>query len=134
MLLTLFLALVGLSSATLSDCGLGKSIFKIEDQGFSPNPPIPGQEYHYWFAYSVPPDTLVDSGTAEYSVILNGIPLNPSVESLCSQTPCPKTEGFYNESSHDIWASGISGKVVLKLSWFDDKKNLLLCSQVTERV
>lgn len=130
----LLLALFGLASATLSDCGLGKSLFKIQDQGFSPSPPISGEEYIYWFSYSVPPDVFIDSGKAEYSVTLNGIPLTPSVDVLCSQTVCPKTDGVYNETSHDVWPSGVSGKVQLKLSWYDDKDNLLLCSQVTERV
>lgn len=130
----LLLALLGLASATLSDCGKDKSVFSIQEQSFTPSPPISGQDYHYWFTYLVPPDVVVSAGSSEYSVTLNGIPLTPTVEDLCSQTSCPKTSGFYNESSTDVWPSGVSGKVVLKLSWFDDQKNLLLCSQVTERL
>lgn len=133
-MLKLLFALFGFSAATLSDCGFGKSVFTLQDQNFSPSPPIAGQEYDYWFTYSVPANTVIDSGKAEYSVTLNGIPLNPSIDDLCSQTVCPKVEGLYNESSHNIWNGGISGKVVMKLSWYDGNNNLLLCSQVTERI
>jgi hypothetical protein len=122
------------SSATLADCGLGKSVFKIETQGFSPDPPVPGQEYEYWFYYTVPEGVSVDAGTVKYSLTLNGIPFSPTVDDLCTQTFCPKTSGSYNETSKDVWPTGVSGKIVTKLEWFDTNSNLLLCSQVTEKM
>ena len=122
------------SSATVADCGQGKSLFKIQDQSFSPEPPVGDQPYDYWFTYVVPDGVTVNAGTAKYSLTLNGIPFTPSTEDLCSQTSCPKTSGFYNESSTDTWPAGVSGKVVTKLEWFDAAGTLLLCSQTTERV
>ena len=133
---TLLLAFAGLTSvsATVADCGQGKSIFQIVDQSFSPEPPVAGKPYDYWFTYTVPDGVTVDAGSALYSVTLNGIPFPGTKEDLCLQTSCPKGPGFHNESSTDIWPSGVSGKIVTKLEWFDATGALLLCSQTTERV
>lgn len=131
------LTLAGLfssSSATVADCGAGKSVFQIQDQSFSPEPPVANQPYDYWFTYTVPDGVTVDAGSAVYSVTLNGIPFPATKEDLCAQTSCPKSPGLHNESSTDVWPSGVSGKIVTKLEWFDAAGNLLLCSQTTERV
>lgn len=121
-------------SSSVADCGLGKSVFTIVDQSFSPEPPVADKPYDYWFYYSVPEGVEVTGGTAKYSLNLNGIPFTPSTEDLCTQTSCPKVAGYHNETSTDTWPGGISGKVVSKLEWFDTNGNLLLCSQTTERV
>ena len=130
----LLLAFAGFSSATVADCGQGKSVFQIVDQSFSPEPPVANQPYDYWFTYTVPDGVSVDAGSAVYSVSLNGIPFPATKEDLCVQTSCPKVSGFYNETSTDTWPSGVSGKIVTKLEWFDAAGTLLLCSQTTERV
>ncbi len=122
------------SSSTLADCGAGKGLFTIVSQGFWPEPPVAGQPYDYWFFYTVPDGLTVEAGTTKYSLSLNGIPFTPTVDDLCTQTFCPKTPGSYNESSSDTWPSGISGKIITKLEWYDSAGSLLLCSQVTERV
>ena len=128
------LSLFGLTYATVSDCGQGKSIFQIQQQSFSPEPPVANEAYDYWFTYVVPDGVTVDSGTAKYSLSLNGIPFTPETNDLCTQTACPKVAGLHNESSTDTWPSGISGKIVTKLEWFDSNGNLLLCSLTTEKV
>lgn len=129
-----FVSMFATSSSTVADCGAGKSLFQIVDQSFSPEPPVANQPYDYWFYYQVPEGVTVDAGTTKYSLSLNGIPFAPTVDDLCAQTSCPKTAGFHNESSTDTWPSGVSGKIVTKLEWFDATGNLLLCSQTTERV
>ena len=137
MLKTLFLFISGVIfsvDSTITDCGVGKSVFTIESQGFYPEPPVANEKYDYWFYYTVPNGVTVSSGTAKYSFSLNGIPFSPTTEDLCTQTFCPKTAGSYNESSTDTWPSGISGKIVTKLEWFDANGNLLVCSQTTEKV
>jgi hypothetical protein len=121
-------------SASVADCGQGKSLFTIGDQSFSPEPPVTNQPYSYWFTYTVPDGVTVTGGTTKYSLTLNGIPFTPSTDDLCTQTACPKVAGFYNESSEDTWPGGFSGKIVTKLEWFDTEGTLLLCSQTTERV
>lgn len=133
-LLLLASAFFASTSASVADCGQGKSLFTILEQSFSPEPPVANQPYDYWFVYQVPDGLEVNAGTAKYSLSLNGIPFTPSVDDLCTQSACPKVAGIHNESSTDTWPSGVSGKVVTKLEWFDATGNLLLCSQTTERV
>lgn len=120
--------------STVSDCGAGNTLFTIQEQSFSPSPPVAGKPYDYWFTYTVPDGTSVDAGTSKYSLTLNSIPFTPEVNDLCAQTACPKVAGLWNESSTDTWPSGISGKIVTKLQWYDSAGNLLLCSQVSEKV
>jgi hypothetical protein len=127
-------AILGTVVGTVTDCGAGKSIFQIVEQGFSPEPPIANENYDYWFVYTVPEGVTVDAGTTSYGVTLNGIPFSPTIDDLCTQTSCPKVPGTYNESSSDTWPSGIGGKIVTTLKWLDPNGNLLLCSSVTERV
>lgn len=134
MLKTLLLSFFVSAAATVTDCGAGKSLFTIQSQALNPDPPTPGQAYDYWFAYTVPEGVTVDAGTASYKVTLNGIPFSPTVDDLCSQTACPKTAGFYNETSSDTWPTGVSGKIVTALEWKDGSGALLLCSQITERM
>lgn len=122
------------SSASVADCGKGATVFTIQEQSFSPEPPVTNEVYDYWFTYTVPEGVNVTGGTAKYSLTLNGIPFAPSTDDLCTQTACPKVAGFYNESSTDTWPGGVSGKIVSKLEWFDTNNNLLLCSETTERV
>jgi hypothetical protein len=120
--------------STVSDCGAGTSLFTIQQQSFSPSPPVAGQPYDYWFTYTVPDGVTVSGGTTKYSLTLNSIPFTPEIGDLCTQTSCPKVAGLWNESSTDTWPSGISGKIVTKLQWYDTAGTLLLCSQVSEKV
>ncbi len=134
MKLVALLSVLASAFASVSDCGAGISRFTIVSQGFSPEPPVANENYDYWFYYQVPDGVSVDAGTVKYSLSLNGIPFTPTVDDLCTQTSCPKTSGYHNETSKDVWPGGISGKVVTKLEWFDSQGALLLCSQTTERV
>lgn len=129
-----FAALFTHSSSTVTDCGAGKSLFTIHSQGFSPEPPTPGENATLWIDYTIPDGTTIDAGSCVYSFTLNGIPFSPSTEDLCTQVSCPLVAGEYNLSSTSVWPTGISGKIVTKIEWYDTSKNLLLCSQTTERV
>jgi hypothetical protein len=129
-----FAALFTPSSSTVTDCAAGKSLFTINSQGFSPEPPVANENSTLWIDYTIPDGTNIDAGTCKYSFTLNGIPFSPSTEDLCTQVTCPLVSGNYNLSSTSVWPSGISGKIVTKIEWYDSSKNLLLCSQTTERV
>ena len=122
------------STSTVTDCAEGKSLFQIHEQGFSPEPPIPNQDATLWIYYTIPENVNIDAGTCKYSFSLNGIPFAPTVDDLCTQVTCPLVSGTYNLSSTSTWPSGVSGKIVTKIEWYDSAKNLLLCSQTTERV
>lgn len=130
-LLSLF---ASVCTATLKDCGEGKSQFTLLKQGFSPDPPAVGDNTTLWFYYQVPDGSSVDDGTAEYKITLNGIPFPASTDPLCTQVVCPLLPGVYNLSSSSEWQGGISGKVVSRISWYSSDRSLLLCSELTVRV
>lgn len=133
-LVLLFSLLAGVTQAQVIDCAAGKSTFQINSQGFSPNPPVVGENATLWIDYTVPEGVTVDSGTAKYSVSLNGIPFPPTTEDLCTQIECPQVPGTYNITSTSVWDGGVSGKIVSKIQWYNTAGTELLCSQTTFRV
>jgi uncharacterized membrane protein len=77
----------------------------------------------------------VTNGTATYKITLNGIPLSPTVDSLCTQTACPKESNVdYNETSWSIFPSGVSGKIASRIEWKDQDASPLWCIETTWRV
>lgn len=132
-LATAFAALFSLNTTSVSDCAAGKSVFQINSQGFGPEPPVAGQNVTLWIDYTVPDGVTVNAGKAKYSVTYNGIPFPASTEDLCTQITCPQVPGTYNITSTSEWPSGLSGKIVTKIQWYDDSGNELLCSQTTEK-
>jgi hypothetical protein len=129
-----FFAALTAATATVSDCGAGKSLFTINSQGFEPDPPIVGENATLWIDYTVPDGVTVDAGTAVYSITLNGIPFPATKDDLCTQITCPQEPGTLNITSASVWEGGVSGKIVSKIEWFNPSNELLLCSQTTIRV
>ena len=130
-----FLAfLIQVAQASVADCGGGSTLFTINSQGFSPEPPVAGQNATLWIDYTVPDGVQVEAGSAKYSYTYNGIPLPGSTEDLCTQIPCPQVPGTFNISSISEWPSGISGKLQSKIQWYDADGTYLLCSQITEKM
>ena len=125
--------LFSLSTSSVSDCAAGKSVFQINSQGFSPEPPVAGENVTLWIDYTVPEGVTVNGGNAKYSITYNGIPFPSSSEDLCTQITCPQVPGTYNITSTSEWPSGLSGKIVTKIQWYDESGNELLCSQTTEK-
>ena len=126
--------LAAVAHGAVVDCAASKSLFQIQSQAFTPDPPVPGENATLWIDYTVPAGLSVSAGTAKYSISYNGIPFSPTTEDLCTQVTCPLTAGTWNLSSTSVWPTGINGKVVTKIEWFDSANTLLLCSQTTERV
>ena len=129
----LFTLFAGVAQGQVADCAAGKSVFQINSQGFSPIPPVVGENATLWIDYTVPEGIEVDSGTAKYSISLNGIPFPPTVDDLCTQIACPQVPGTYNISSASVWQGGVSGKIISKIQWYDAAGTELLCSQTTIR-
>lgn len=119
--------------STLRDCSNGKALFTLISQGFSPEPPVPGQDATLWFYYQVPDGLTVTAGTAKYSIIFNGIPFSPTVTDLCTQVTCPLVPGIFNLTSTSQFPS-VSGKLVSTIQWYDTNDSLLLCSELTEKI
>lgn len=120
-----------LTSSTITDCGLGQTKFTILSQGFSPSPPLPGKDATLWIDFTVPSGTNVNKGTAKYSITFNGIPFSPTTDDLCTQVICPIRS--QNLSSTSQWPTGLNGKIVSKIQWYDENQSYLLCSQLTEK-
>lgn len=117
----------------IEDCNKN-SVFRIQSQDFQPNPPIVGQNATLWIDYTVPDGVTVDSGTAKYSISLNGIPFSPTTDDLCTQIDCPQVPGTYNISTTNVWNGGIAGKVTSTIQWYDENSTELLCSRTTFRI
>lgn len=133
-LLALTLTFISSVTSSVTDCGVGKSLFSINTQGFAPEPPIANENATLWIEYTIPDGVNIEAGTCKYTLSLNGLPFTPTIDDLCTQVTCPMTSGNYNLSSTSLWPSGVSGKVVTKIEWFDLNSTLLLCSQIIEKV
>jgi hypothetical protein len=120
-------------NAVITNCGVGKSAFEINSLGFWPDPPTAGENATLSFAYTVPDGMTITDGTSQYAYTLNYIPLPGSTNPLCNDVPCPITPGFHNLTSVAAWPSGVSGKLVTTINWYDLAKNLLLCVQLTTK-
>jgi hypothetical protein len=122
------LALIGAASATISDCGAGKSLFTITELSQDPpNTVKAGDNVSLTLLYSASEE--ITAGTATKSITLNFIPFAPTTEDLCANTACPITVGDHDGSSWYEWPAGVSGTVVSKVVWEDNQGRQLLCIQ-----
>jgi hypothetical protein len=131
-LLALFTAVV--SQNTVKDCSSGTSVFKFTSGSILPDPVIPGQNSSLTINAEIPDGTIVTDGSATYGITLNGIPFPGETDSLCSQVTCPLLPGPYTNTTTSTFPSGISGKIVTTIKWYDTNNNLLLCTAITTRV
>lgn len=116
--------------STVEDCGAGSSIFKINSVTLDPPAPTPGQNMTLFLDYTVPDGVSVVGGQAEYDVTWNFIPLEPSVEPLCLDIPCPLGPGRYQNQSTSLWPDSVSGYITSQMKWFDEANSLLLCVEI----
>jgi len=128
---TLLLGFLGLQS--VRDCGNGKGRAALIAFDSQPAKPVAGDNTTLWVDYQFPAPAIT-GGTATYAFSLNGIPFNPTVDDLCTQTSCPKEPGTYNESSWSIFPSGISGKIKSTITWKDQNDSLVWCVETTWQV
>jgi len=122
------------ASNSVKDCSAGTSVFKFTGGSLLPDPVVPGKDSSITLNADIPDGTYVNKGTAKYFISFNGIPFTPTVEDLCSNVDCPLLAGPYTNTTTSVFPSGISGKVVTKIEWFDSAGNHLLCVDVTAKV
>jgi hypothetical protein len=121
------------ATVSLRDCGN-----PVTDQavvtgfGFSPVNPVAGEPTELWVAYDL--KSQITGGTATYSFTLNGLPFTPTVDDLCTQTVCPKDVGSYNETSKSTFPSGVSGKIVSKITWKNQNDEPVWCLESTFKI
>lgn len=123
-----FFSLIGLVYGNIRDCGKENTILKITELSQSPKDYIkPEQNFSLTLKYEVPEGIEILDGTAETSVSLNFIPMGTTTDSLCSKMECPLEPGMHDGSTWALFPSGVTGTLVSKINWYDEKKNHLLC-------
>jgi hypothetical protein len=134
--LVTFVSLVAtvLAANTVKDCSSGTSVFKFISGSFLPDPVTPGQDSSLTINAELPDGTNVIDGTTKYTYSLNGLPFPSSTEPLCGQVTCPLLPGPYTNTTTSVFPTGVSGKIVTKIQWYDTSNTLLLCTEITTRV
>ena len=133
-LITLFLLGLVKASNTVKDCSAGTSAFTFQSGSFLPDPVVPGQNATLTLSALAPEGTYVKDGTCVYGTTCNGIPFPSSKVPLCGEVLCPLVAGPYTNSSTSVFPSGVSGKIVSKIQWYDEQNTELLCVEITTRV
>ena len=123
-----------LAANTVKDCSSGTSLFKFTSGSLLPDPTVPGQDSSLTINAELPDGTNVADGTAKYTYSLNGIPFSPETDPLCGQVTCPLLPGPYTNTTTSVFPTGVSGKIVTKIQWYDTSNTLLLCTEITTRV
>ena len=126
-LITLLLA----SSVAIRDCGLQKSLFNVSNLYIKPTNPVPGQLAVIHTEYTAPKNTNITKGYSKHSLIYNYMPFQPTIEPLCSNVPCPITQGHYKNNTVITWPNAIMGTFSYQITWFDVKDVLLLCVDIS---
>ena len=126
---TILLALASLfavSQATITDCGGTNAAFQISKLAQTPDTYMSaGTNVSLSLTYNVPVE--ITGGTATTSASLNGLPLNPTTEDLCTKVKCPITPGEHNGDSWFTFPSGVTGKITSQVVWRDSAGTELLC-------
>ena len=128
-------ALVLASTAnTVRDCSSGTSVFKFGTASLLPDPVIPGENSTLSLSCTIPDGVTVTGGLAEYRIVFNGIPFSPTTQDLCSQVTCPLVSGPYSNTTTTVFPTGVSGKLVTSIRWYNEKSVLLYCLETTVKV
>lgn len=121
------------SSASITDCSKGVSIFEITELSLTPDPPVKGKDLHMIIKFNNPGEELSE-GSVTTSISLNYIPFAPSIKSLCDSTQCPLVSGSNDRSTSSIWPDTVSGVVSSKIVWNTLDGSQLLCIQIQAKV
>ena len=129
-----FFALLATATASVKDCGAGKTAFTVNAVSLTPTTPVPGENVLLHLEYTVPSKMLVNDGLATYSTTYNFVPFAPTTEPLCSNVPCPLSTGFYKNDTTTAWPTGLSGTIVSRMAWTDGLNAPLLCIEISGKV
>jgi hypothetical protein len=119
-------------SFSYKSCGVSTDL--AQNLLMSVNPELPQTDYTFYLDYDLSKD--VNSGTSQYAVNFNGIPLAPTNEILCdevskSNITCPIKAGHIESQSKGSVPTGVSGKAVIKNQWFNENSERILCIEYT---
>lgn len=116
--------------ATVKNCGVGTSLFTLNEVTITPSSPLPGDNVSLYIDYTIPQGMTVVGGTTEYDMTYNYIPFSPTFEPLCQNIPCPLGPGRYHNTSISVWPSDLSGSLVTRMKWWNLDKMELLCVEI----
>ncbi len=116
------------ASASVTNCGAGKSQFQPTELAISPESPAPGDKVDMTVKFNNP-GPEVNAGTVTTSVTYNFIPFQPTTEDLCVNTPCPLVVGANDRSTTSTWPD-VTGLINTHIEWTDTSGALLLCLDV----
>jgi hypothetical protein len=125
--------LLAFSSASITDCSNGASIFKVTDLVLTPDPPVKGKDLFMTVKFDNPGEEL-SKGTVTTSVSLNFIPFTPTTKPLCDSTQCPIVSGPNDRSTSSIWPDTVSGAISSKIVWNTIDGFQLLCIQIQAKI
>lgn len=114
------------NTVSVTNCAPG-SLFSIQSLSFSPSSPVRTENGTLTTVYTVP--EIVDSGSAKYSCVLNGLPVYSETFDLCTQTKCPITSGSHTDYSVSP-VPDVSGKIVCTIDWHNSAGDELMCIQM----
>ena len=122
--------MISSAAASISDCGVGKSVFQITSLSLDPpTQAAAGDNVTLGLLYNSP--VTVDNGTVTTSITYNFLPLSPSIAPLCDSVSCPIDVGPHDGSSWYLMPSGLSGTLSSKIVWSDMNNQQLLCIQMS---
>lgn len=115
---------------TVRDCAVDKSLFHIDEINITPSKPVAGENVTLYVEYTVPESVTVTSGTVEYSVTYNFIPISPTYQPLCDNVECPLLPGSHSSTSVTQWPADISGALTMRMRWRDIDNQMLMCMEM----
>jgi hypothetical protein len=117
------------ASVLLANCTKDDALATITNMALSPETPAPGDVVTLQIDYTL--KQAVASGTATYTLSLNGLPFPATHDDLCTQTVCPKDTGDHTELSKSTFPD-VSGKIVSGIEWTTDASQIW-CMSMTYR-
>ena len=113
------------AAASISNCNTA-SLFTITKLAADPPDTVTaGQNVTWTLLYTSP--AMVTGGQASSSLTFNGIPFSPTVTDLCDSIVCPLAAGAHDGTSWFLFPTGVTGKIITKVTWQDSDGNQLLC-------
>lgn len=125
--------LFAVTTATITDCSDGDSIFEITELSFTPDPPIRGEDFYMILKFNNPGEQITE-GSVTSSVSLNFIPFQPTTKPLCDSTQCPIMPGSNDRSTSSVWPDTVSGIISSKIVWNTPDNFELLCIQISAKI
>lgn len=123
------LLLLSATLGSIQDCSKAGSILQLTKLDLVPASPVVGQPVIMTVQFNNPGPDII-SGTATTAIKYSFIPLAPTVEELCVNTPCPITTGFNDRSTNSTWPD-ITGNLETTITWKGKDGSELLCIKVS---